>query len=195
MTRKQLRKIIMYVILLYTLVLIIGILFYYFDTTEKKMHYTIFKDLIPFTIAIPAAYLGFCFQRRASFLQTLRLLWTNLLTSVNTAIQYTCMKETDEQQHNSTLILLAQSIDEVRGVYKNINESAEGVGYYPFESLKHMHSIILKLGHGHLDHSKAAEAREQLKKEWGEVRRSFLYEFDRSEPTVFNSPFVELKKS
>ncbi len=190
MTRKGLRKVISATIGLYSLAFIAGLLIYYSDKTDKKINYQIFKDLIPLIIAIPAAYLGFCFQRRSSFLQALRQLWTNLITSVNAAIQYTHLSESTEKQFAETLVVLSKSIDEVRGVYKNLGESDTEIGLYPFECLKEIHKLVSRLGYGKIDTEKSTESRKQIRHCWGDLRKSFLTEFDRSEPTVFDSPYT-----
>lgn len=190
MTRKQLKLTIFAVIGLYLVIIIAALFIYYNDTTCKKIHYQIFKDLIPFAIAIPAAYLGFCFQRRSSFLQSLRLLWTNLIISINAAIQYTHLAETTDIQYSQTLVLLSKSIDEVRGVYKNLNETDSKRGLYPFECLRNIHKTISNLGYGKIDTVKAVEARRLIGHDWKDLQKSFLSEFDRSEPTKFSSPYV-----
>jgi hypothetical protein len=51
--------------------------------------YATYKDLLPLLIAIPAAWLGYCFQRRTSYLAALRTLWENLIPAVQQAIHYT----------------------------------------------------------------------------------------------------------
>ena len=190
MTRKQLQQTIFAVIGLYSFILFTGLLIYYNDTSDKRIHYQIFKDLIPFAIAIPAAYLGFCFQRRSSFLQALRQLWSNLIISVNSAIQYTHLTESTDKQYGETLVLLSKSIDEVRGVYKNLKEKEDGIGLYPFECLKEIHKLVSELGYGKIDTEKANETRRRIRHCWGDLRKSFLSEFDRSEVTSFHSPYV-----
>jgi len=192
MTRKQLRRTLIAVVAFYAFTLIAAIGIYYFDNSDKKVdYYQIFKDIMPLIIAIPAAYLGFCFQRRSSFLQALRQVWSNLIISVNSAIQYTHQTQTTDKQFGDTLVTISKSIDEVRGVYKNLKETNKDIGLYPFECLKEIHKIISDLGYGNLDVIKAIEARKHIRHNWGNLRRSFLSEFDRSEPTVFDSPYVD----
>lgn len=189
MTRKKLKNVLLAVIAVYTLVLTLGIAIYYLDNSCKKIHYQIYKDLIPFTIAIPAAYLGFCFQQRSSFLQSLRLLWSNLILAVNDAIQYTHLEEPTVDQFSKTMTALSKCIDEVRGVYKNLGETPNEIGLYPFECLKDILKVISKLGYNKIDTDKKA-ARAEINECWREMRQSFLAEFDRSEPTKFHSPYV-----
>jgi len=192
MTRKQLRRTIFAVIAFYAFALLAAVIVYYSDQSEKKTdYYQIIKDIMPLIIAIPAAYLGFCFQRRSSFLQALRQVWNNLIASINSAIQYTHQTQTTDKQFGETLVTISKSIDEVRGVYKNLKETKDDIGLYPFECLKEIHKIVSRLGYGTLDASKTTEARKHIKHNWGNLRRSFLSEFDRSEPTVFDSPYIE----
>lgn len=191
MTRRQLRRTIIAVIAFYTFALAAAIIVYYNDHSDKKTDYQIIKDIMPLIIAIPAAYLGFCFQRRSSFLQALRQVWSNLIVAINSAIQYTHQTQTTDKQFGDTLVSINKSIDEFRGLYKNLKETKGDIGLYPFESLKEIGRIISRLGYGTLDVNKSAEARKHIHQNWGNLRRSFLSEFDRSEPTTFDSPYVE----
>lgn len=190
MTRRQLKTAIIFVIAIYSVAVIIGLCVYLNDSSEKKVTYAVFKDFIPFIIALPAAYLGYCFQRRSSYMLTLRQLWSNLIESVNAAIQYTHLSGSSRKEYEETLMLLSKSIDEVRAVYKNIDEKEGNIGHYPFESLKSIYTIIAELGFDNPDTSKGEEARNHIKHNWGNLRRTFLQEFDRPEPTVFDSPYI-----
>ena len=187
MTRKKLRVAYIIIVTIYSVALGAGIFLYYHVSKDE---YQIFKDSIPFIIAIPAAYLGFCFQKRSSFLQTLRTLWTNLIGSVNAALQYTHLEEATKDQYAATLVSLSKAIDEFRGVYKNINEKHDGVGLFPFECLKEIYKAISKLGYGKLDDKLSIQCRQKIVKDWKILTKTFLAEFDRSEPTEFDSPYV-----
>ena len=153
-----------------------------------------FKDLIPLIIAIPAAYLGFCFQRRSSYQQALRQLWTNLIASVQQAFQYTHLKRPSEKEYSETLLSLSVSIEEVRGVYSNLKVTKTYDGLYPFESLKEIHDTISKLNFGDSDEKKTEAARKKIAFYWKNLRKTFLSEFDRPVPTVFDSPYIAKTK-
>ncbi|NJN42821.1 MAG: hypothetical protein HC811_11905 [Flammeovirgaceae bacterium] len=147
-----------------------------------------FRDFILLLIAIPAALLTDFFQKRNNFEDALRHLWSQISSSVNEARQYTYRTEASEDEYRKILIGLSRSIDEVRSVYKNLGESKESIGYYPFESLKLMYELFGDLGFGQLDPVKAKHAREQLDHYWKNFKESFLWEFDRPEPESFNTP-------
>src|SRR4029079_5856379 len=103
------------------------------DKGKESIEYAAFKDLIPLVIAIPAAYLAFCFQRRNSYLQALRSLWSNMVGAVQAARTYTYTPEPSRELYSETLGKLGMVIEEVRGVFKNIPAKGSPVGWYPFE--------------------------------------------------------------
>lgn len=42
-----------------------------------------------------------------------------------------------------------------------------------------------------MQEEKTKEARKNIKLNWGDIRRTFLWEFDRSEPSVYDSPHIK----
>jgi hypothetical protein len=193
MTRKQFRIHFIAVTAIYGLAILSGTALYIFGPADVKTNnnYTVFKDLIPFTVAIPAAYLGYCFQRRLSFLQSLKQLWTHLIDSVHVAMQYTHLPETTHLQYGQALDKLERTIDELRGVYKNKGETRDNLGLYTLESLKDIHVSISDLGYGVLSDSTRKSTREEIVEDWKKLRRTFLRELNRLEATHPDEKFVE----
>jgi hypothetical protein len=171
----------------------VGLIFRIAGPPTQNPYYDTFKDLIPLIFAIPAAYLGYCFQRRGSYLQSLRSLWSQLVTSVNNAIQYTHLESPTQEQFHKVLTELSIVIDELRGVYKNIGESTKYIGLYPYEPIKDIHKVISGLGFGMYDEDVRSIARQQVVDHWRSIRSNFLDEFDRAEPTKIVTPFKERK--
>ena len=146
MTKRSLRLNLAMVTLIYLSIALVGVTLYFIDPNlDNNEYYALFKDLILFWVAIPAAYLGYCFQRRSAFLLALRLIWSHMLESVNLARQYTLNNAPNQLDYASTLTQLSKSMDEMRGVYKNIKESPTQNGLYPYESLKQIHRDISAL--------------------------------------------------
>ena len=190
MTKRKLIRNIFLTTIFYLVVFAIGITFYLTGTSEDSRYFGIFKELFPLIAALPLAYLGFCFQRRSNFHVALRLLWNNMIHAVNKAILYTEHRIEPEKEYMEVLLLLSKAIDEVRGVYYNINESATDKGSYPFESLKSIYKIIEHLGKEDLQEKELKEAHDKISQHWQTIRKTFLAEFDRSEPT-FADPIKE----
>ncbi len=191
MTRKQLLHVTYMVISIYALALGVGLILRIVGPPTPTPYYETFKDLIPLILAIPAAYLGYCFQQRGSYLQSLRSLWSQLVIAINNAIQYTYLESTTQDQLGKTLTDLSIVTDELRGVYKNIGETSKSVGLYPYEPIKDIHKTISELGFGSLNENSRMTARRKIVGHWKSIRSNFLDEFDRAVPTKVVSPYVE----
>ncbi|MGB4846548.1 MAG: hypothetical protein WBP41_01450 [Saprospiraceae bacterium] len=187
MTKKRLIRNLLYFFSFYFGILVIGILVYFTDRTEKGTYYGLFKDVFPIIMTFPIAYLGFCFQRRSNFQISLRLLWANMIHAVNKAILYTEHRIEPQREYLRVLLLLSKSIDEVRGVYYNIHQTKTEKGLYPFESLKSIYKIIEELGSHDLNPDQLKAANLKIKDHWQTIRKTFLAEFDRSEPTFMDT--------
>ncbi len=183
MTRKRLRNIIKIVTAIYLLCVLTGVTLRIFDATEEQKIYSTFKDLLPLIFAVPLGYLGFCFQRRNSFMSSLKFLWKNMIVAVNEAIQYTHREENSQEDFGAVLTSLSEVIDELRGVYKNIGETESNIGRYPFEPIKTINEEIKKLGYGKIENSIREKSRDLIIGNWQSIRKEFLHEFDRYEPT------------
>lgn len=147
--------------------------------------YVLLKDGAIFVSAVPAAWLTACFQRRTSFLEQLRDLWSQLVDAVQEAVQYTHLQAPTEAQHASVMKKLSAVIDEFRSVFRNLDEArgAPESGYFPFESIRTIYRLIGDLGHGSTFRADDARAtREQVIRLWRRLRQPLLVEFDRQAP-------------
>ncbi len=183
MTKKKLIKNIINISLFYVFIILVWIGAYY---TEQQTHwhlYGLINDILPLLLAVPLAYLGFCFQRRNNFHGALRLLWANIIHAVNSALLFADDKNDSKNDIKEILLALSKCIDEVRGVYYNVNETKTEKGSYPFESLKNIYSIVENLGHSEMNEVQRKEAHEKITSNWQIIRKTFLAEFDRSMPT------------
>jgi hypothetical protein len=185
MTKRSLARRIWWVMVLYAAAVAIAVVIRVIDSSVTGVWYSTYKDLIPFLIALPAAWLGYCLQRRNSYMQQLRSLWSTLVETIQ-----------DANQYNDVCRKLSIAIDEIRGVFMNIGESDEtsekiGKGLYPFESMKDIHQLITVAGFGESTSPEALSVvRQKMFALWKEVRDALLKEFDREEPTHFDSHYV-----
>lgn len=184
MTKNSLRKRIRFVVFLCLLLISVGGILFYVDNSVFQT----FRDFILLLVAIPAALLADYFQKRNNFEDALRILWSNILTSVNEARQYTYRQSASEDEYRRILVSLSKSIDEMRSVYKNLGESKTNTGFYPFESIKIIYQLFFDLGFGNLQKEKSEKTRDEMDHYWKNFKESFLWEFDRPEPESFNTP-------
>ena len=142
----------------------------------------VLRALTPFAVAILAAWLAACFNRRNSYLQAIRDLWQHLIPAAQSAIQYTHQVDPTQEDYSSTLATLSGAIDMTRGVFSNI-PSGHSSGLYPYENLKDIHAIVSWLNYGrHFRRDQASTARRCITQLWQETHNAMLGEFDRDVP-------------
>lgn len=191
MTRRTLRRLAGAVVALYALAIAGGIYLRYSDRTPDNRGYETFKDLISLVVAIPAAALALAFQRRTSYMQSLRSLWGTLLGAVHSARAYTQIDVPSRELHSSVLLRLSIAIDEVRGVFQNLPAKGKPRGWYPFEPLKQIHNLVAELGYGTAATvERRAAARRHIDEMWTLVRDQMLLEFDRDVPTFHHAGYA-----
>jgi hypothetical protein len=102
------------------------------------------RSLIPVLIAVAAAWLTFCLQRRVAYTVALRSLWEKMVASVQAAIQYTHLPKKTAEEYRKVLENLGCRIDDVRGVFRNVGETykrpSTDTGAY-VRSIKHASSF------------------------------------------------------
>lgn len=184
MTRRRLRRIIVAVITLYASALVSGLTLRLVYPAPDSIVYATYKDMMPFMIAIPAAYLAYCFQQRTHYLLSLRALWSRLVAAVSAAVVYTHVPEPTQDLYTATLKELGVAIEEVRGVFRNVSRKGYPDGWYPFEPVKQIYKEIRDLGFGDaVTADEQYRARKRIAALWKHNRSRFLAEFDRDTPT------------
>ena len=119
-TRRHLQLVLVLVMATYAIAIIFAVWLRAPFAVEETSRYRTYKDILPLVIAIPAAYLAFAFQRRNSYLQALRALWSQIVGAITEALTYTEMSSPSQAEHLVVLSSLRAAIEEVRGVFKNV---------------------------------------------------------------------------
>jgi hypothetical protein len=188
MTKRSLERVFLCAVVGFLVLWVIGLFLSIWDTTDKRTVFGTYKDLLPLFLGIAAAVLGFFAQRRAAYVQQLRVLWSKLVEAVVLAQQYTYIPNPTRDQFSEVQLKLSIAIEEVRGVFSNLDESDRKDGLYPFEPLKDIYRQIEGLEFG--DRFKAQEAekcRKKIETLWKAMRKEISKEFDREEPTFPHS--------
>jgi hypothetical protein len=191
MTKRLLRRWATAISLFWCGALVVG-LFLRWRFPGPESWYGTFKDMIPLIVAVPAAWLGFFFQRRHSYLQQLRILWSTLVRTVGSARMYALDPAADEEMWRATLRELSIAIDEVRGVFRNAGESRTNVGLYPFESLKEIYELV---DGAPPQVERLVDLADEIDQKWRRLRAFVLHEFDRECPEHLDSPYIDLHAS
>lgn len=180
MSRRTLLKIVKSVMWIFGALLALGVALRSFAPEQV---YMTFKDIIPLAIAIPVAYLSYCYQERASFNRELRLVWSQLIQAQQIARDYTQSQTMAHKEYVETLSRLSIAIESIRALFKNYSERDGETGIYPYDSFKYIYKVIRELGYGETVTEEAKQqAHEQVDQRWKQFRREFLIEMDRDAP-------------
>lgn len=196
MTKRTLARWFAAAVVYFVVLIAIGTVLSVLDPTCKRTVFGTFRDLVPLQIAIPAAWLAYCCQRRFAYLQQLRALWTRLVEAIQAASQYTASSSPTQAEHARVLAGLSMTIEEVRSLFANLDETDLDGGYYPFEPIKDIYGLIEELGFGaDFDSAEAGATRTKIHALWKDVRRDILTEFDRETPPSPHSHWLDPRKA
>lgn len=145
--------------------------------------YDLLKDFSSVAIAIAAAYLAYCFQKRSDFISALRELWHAMIDAKNALIAYTQDANPTQAAFTNAYSALSRAIDQMRGVYRNVDETTKDIGWFPFEPLHDMRKSLEALGFGISSEARREAARQQIVDSWNALRPAFLKEFSTPNPT------------
>ncbi len=184
MKKKSLTRLVWTVVLVYAVAIIFGLYFLIYVSETQSWILEKYISLIPFIVAIPAALLTSGFQRRTSYIKALQRIWPKVVKSGRLAIEYTYLKNPDEQDFKEVVLALSTSIDHLRMLFKNIS------GFYPVESIKAIFSEFDKI-RDTLKFKNPEKARNRITAYWHQARDVILEEFDRVVPTKYDAPEYE----
>jgi len=153
------------------------------DNTRLSNLYEFIKDSSLLIATIAVAYLANIYQRRQTFLDSLREQWREIVKTKGALLYYCRMPQPDSEHYWRTFTQLSECIDNMRIVYANVGETDKLIGAYPFEPLHDMRRAFEKL-------DPAASPIGDRNLVWGEIeqafnaiREKFLDEFDIEEPS------------
>jgi hypothetical protein len=144
--------------------------------------YKSLKDFAGIFVAIAAAYLAYCFQRRQTFLTSLRELWNKCVEAKSDLIDYTHQPKPDQENFGQAHRAISVAIDMMRAVYCNVGETETRIGSYPFESLHDMRKALRDLGFQNVTAVTQQQARGKILDAWNAFRWAFLREFSTPRP-------------
>ena len=195
MTRTRLSRITRTVAAVYAAAIALGILLRIAFPTPNSIVYQTYRDLIPLIIALPAAFLAQAFQRRASYVQGLRALWSNMVAGVAAAVTYTELRSPSQEQYAEALRRLSVAIEEVRGFYANVPSGIARSGWYPFEPVKQIHDAVRALGFGDTTTpERRGETQERIFALWKPMRERFLAELEVEVPMHHHANYARTSR-
>jgi len=151
-----------------------------------KSGYEYLRDMALLIATGGVAYLTNVFQKRSSFVDSLKEEWRDVLHAKSALLEYTHLENPTTQQYIAAFNILSETIDNMRTVYRNVGETRELVGLYPFAPLHDMRRALQTLNP--LKSASTAESdrkivRDAVLQAFYALRERFLEELDLEEPT------------
>lgn len=143
------------------------------------------KDFASIFLAVAAAYLAYCFQRRQTFLTSLRDLWNKAIEAKAELIDYMHNPRPNQESFGKAHRSISTAIDMVRAVYCNVSESRTSIGLYPFEPLHDMRKALERMGFENVTDAQRTTERKNVLQAWNAFRWSFLREFSTPKPSHY----------
>lgn len=142
--------------------------------------FELYTWLTPSALALVALWIGYCVQRRASFLHALRQFWPPLVDSVQNAIEYLRQAEGDPAEYERLLSILRARMDDAHALFCRADPAMPPSGNTPFDGITHIHHLFQSLDvHEFVPEEENRQVRAEIIKVWQKVRGQILAEFDR----------------
>lgn len=147
--------------------------------------YEFIRDTSLLVVTVVAAYMAHIYQKRGTFLESLREQWREIVQAKSALIYYCHLETPSVEDYLKTARQLSECIDNIRIVYANVGETDELIGYYPYAPLHHMRKVLETLDprQTRLTAEDRYAARGEIWDAFNAIREHFLDEFDIEEPT------------
>ncbi len=196
MTRASLNRTLRRVYVLLTIVLVIafaaklgdrlpGIKGTGIDVVLKDI-YDYLKDMALVFVTVVAAYLANVFQKRSKFVESLEEEWRGIVRT-KSALYAFCEKTfPTADDYITAFCRISETLDNMRIVYRNVGETDDLIGLYPYTPLQDMRRALQTL-----DPAKSQNvtpearqlARDAILQSFYALRETFLEELDLEAPT------------
>jgi hypothetical protein len=159
------------------------------DSGAHKLLFATYEYLKDMSLLIATggvAYLSNVYQKRSSFIDALRQEWNEILRAKSAVFAFTHIEQPSHAQYVDTFCVVSETIDNMRVVYRNVGETAELIGLYPYAPLHDMRRALQTLDPRKLSNATPDErklVRDAMLQAFYALRETFLEELDLDEPT------------
>jgi hypothetical protein len=150
-----------------------------------KDGYEYLRDMSLLIATGGVAYITNMFQKRHGFVEALKEEWRDIIATKSALFAYTQLERPTLEQYIATFCKLSETIDNMRSVYRNVGETDDLVGLYPYAPLHDMRRALQTLDPRKTP-SPDAEARNLVRdavlQSFYALRETFLEELDLEQP-------------
>jgi hypothetical protein len=155
-----------------------------FEPLAKDI-YLYLKEMSPILITVVAAGLVSAFRRRSRFVESLEEEWRNIVRTKSALYAYFEKPYPSSDDYIATFAKLSETIDTMRIVYRNVGETKDLIGLYPYGPLHDMRRILQAMDPRLKTNFSAGErklAQDAITQCFSAIRENFLEELDLDEP-------------
>jgi hypothetical protein len=159
------------------------------DSTEHGLllaTYEYLKDMSLLIATGGVAYLSNVYQKRSSFIEALRQEWNEIIRAKSAVFAFTHIDAPSHAQYVDTFCAVSETIDNMRVVYRNVGETEDKIGLYPYAPLHDIRRALQTLDPRKLPNASADDrklVRDAMLQAFYALRETFLEELDLDEPT------------
>ncbi len=150
----------------------------------RKDIYELLKDMSLLIATCGVAYISNVYQRRSAFIESLKAEWTDILKSKSAVLSFLHNDAPTHDAYVAAYMSLSETIDNMRVVYKNVGETDDLIGIYPYAPLHDMRRVMQTLdpksGPSTPEYRKLA--RDTVLRSFYALRDEYLAELDLEEP-------------
>lgn len=150
-----------------------------------KDAYEFVRDMALLIATGGVAHITNVFQHRSSFVSALREEWREIIEAKSALFTFTQMEHPTLDQYLATFCKLSETIDNMRTVYRNVGETEELIGLYPYAPLHDMRRALQTLDPRENAMPTAEQrklVRDSVLQAFYAVREGFLEELDLEAP-------------
>jgi hypothetical protein len=156
-----------------------------FEVALKDL-YEYLKDMSLLIATGGVAYIANVYQQRQGFLTSLADRFREMTRVRSVLFAYTQKEAPTVEEYVSTFVVLSEAIDNMRISYRNVGETDDLIGLYPFAPLHDMRRALQTLdprqGEPNVDQRNLV--RDAILQSFYALREAFLLELDLSEPDL-----------
>jgi hypothetical protein len=146
--------------------------------------YEYLKDMSLLIATCGVAYISNMYQRRQSFLDSLKAEWQDIIASKTALLTFMHSTQPTHPEYLAAFTRLSETIDNMRIVYRNVGETDELIGLYPYAPLHDMRRVLQTLDPRSAESATVDRklARDTMLRSFYALREYFLEELDLEEP-------------
>lgn len=147
--------------------------------------YEYLRDSALLLVTVVAAYLANVFQKRSRFVESLEEEWRGIVRTKSALYAFCEKTYPTADDYIAAFCRISETLDNMRIVYRNVGETSELIGLYPFEPLHDMRRALQTLDprkNQNITPEQRKLARDAILQSFYSLREKFLEELDLEEP-------------